>query len=286
MNRGKSNDGTPDRAAEEQHINEFKEGSDAVTRLSNIVARHVLPLFIDDDRGRPVLVGSGFLVAEGATSYLVSAAHVFDALREGRNLYYYVQPNTKRKLSGNLRTTKLSHGRTRQEDRLDIGVLNLQGPGLPPYPEVDKYPLPIEALRANALPREMKQYLLVGFPGSKTRVNPSARRVLSKTYAFRNKSARPSTYSVLGVSPQSHIVITFDRKRVFGHEKQVLAFPDPSGMSGSPLWLLYDENGPNDRRQAPVVGVAIEHHREHHAIVATDIEIALRLIRGDVSSRR
>ncbi|MGH9962405.1 MAG: hypothetical protein ACREBC_35700, partial [Pyrinomonadaceae bacterium] len=185
-------------------------------------------------------------------------------------------PHTKRKLSGRLRTTP--EGKNRKGDRFDVGVLKLEGPGFPPYPKVEKYPLAIGALMPNTLPREGKQYLLVGFPRSKSRANPVAREVVSEVSSFRNISVPPLKYADLGVDPQSHIVLSFDRKRTVGPDSQIRVFPEPSGISGSPVWLLYDENGPNDPAQTPIVGIAIEHHKTHHAIVATDIDVALRLI--------
>lgn len=258
--------------------NNFLAESQAITRLSHVLSSHLVPLFAESSGGRPQLVGSSFLVSSGTSSYLVSAAHVFDELKAGHELFFYIEPKKIRKLSGNLRLTKSPAGRGRKCDRLDVGVLKLEGPALPPYPKVQKYPLPISAFMANALPREGKQYLLVGFPESKSRINPSAQDLASEPRSFRNISAPVSNYSDLGVSPQSHIVLSFDVKHTVTPNKEVCAFPEPSGMSGSPIWLLYDEDGPNDPGQTPVVGIAIEHHKTKHAIVATDIGIALRLI--------
>jgi hypothetical protein len=200
----------------------------------------------------------------------------------GHELFYYVEPCIKRKLSGSLRLTKSPEGKNRKGDRLDVGVLKLEGLGLPPYPAVEKYPLPIGALLPNALPREGKQYLLVGFPASKSCVKRVAREVVSELYSYRNISVPFSKYADLDVSPQSHIVLGFDRKRTIGPDSHIRAFPEPSGISGSPLWLLYDENGANDPAQTPIVGIAIEHHKNLHAIVATDIDVVLKLINETV----
>jgi hypothetical protein len=54
----------------------------------------------------------------------------------------------------------------------------------------------------------------------------------------------------------------------------------PAGMSGSPVWLLYDEKGPNDPTRTLVVGIFIEYKKPHHVMIATDIGIALRMING------
>ncbi len=258
----------------------FETESQEITKLANILACHIIPLFTETSGGIPKLVGSSFLVSSRTNSYLLSAAHVFDELKNGHELFFYIEPHTKLKLSdsGSLLLTKTPDGKNRKADRLDVGVLKLEGLGLPPYPKVDKYPLAIGALMPNLLPRESKQYLLVGYPASKSNASPKNREVVSKVYGYRNISALPQKYVDLEVTPESHIVISFDRKRTVGSNSQVCAFPEPSGISGSPVWLLYDENGFNDPVQTPIVGIAIEHHKSHHVIVATDIEVALRLI--------
>jgi len=256
----------------------FEEETIAIKQLSDVLLRHIIPIFAEAPCRKPKLIGSSFLVSSGKDSYLVSAAHVFDELQNDHELFFYVEPKTKRKLSGNLRLTKIPEGKNRKEDRIDVGVLKLEGPGLPPYPKVEKYALPINALMAEALPRERKEYLLVGFPESRSRVNPIARDLASKPYSFRGISIPLQKYAELGINPQSHIVLSFDRKHTVGHDGQICTFPEPSGISGSPVWLLYDEHGPNDPNQTPIVGIAIEHSKTSHTIVATDITIALRLI--------
>lgn len=60
--------------------------------------------------------------------------------------------------------------------------------------------------------------------------------------------------------------------------RQVSAFPNPAGMSGSPVWLLHDEHRSEVSTLTPVVGIAIEHHKQEAVIVATDIGVALDLI--------
>ena len=84
-------------------------------------------------------------------------------------------------------------------------------------------------------------------------------------------------YPEFGVVADSHIVIAFERIRVLRPNGEVRTFPDPPrGMSGSPVWLLYDETGPNDPTRTLVVGIFIE--KFHHVMIATDIGIALGMI--------
>jgi hypothetical protein len=256
----------------------FETVSEVVSKMSSLLAHHIVPLFLDGSTGRPQRCGSGFLISAGTTSYLFSAAHVFDTIKDGHEPYFYIGPRTKRKLSGSARITRVPSGQNRRDDHLDIGVLRLEGLGLPPYPEVEKYPIPIGALRAGALPREGKQYLLVGFPGTKTKVDSAKREVTTNLYSYRNISHPASKYLSMGLDLQSHVAVIFNPKRSLGADGNSRSFPDPAEMSGSPIWLLYDENGTNDRTQTPVVAVAIEHRKDQHAIVATDIGLALAYI--------
>ena len=194
-------------------------------------------------------------------------------------LFFHIDSKTKRWLSGELRLTKKPDGKSRESDRLDVGVLKLRSPGLPPYPQVDKYALPISDLKASALPRERKVYLVLGFPGSKSQPHLVRRDVTSESHGFWNTSAQTQRYAETGVSPDSHIVITFDRRtRALGLNGEVRTFPKPVGMSGSPVWLLYDEIGPNDPIRTPIVGILIEYRKSHHVMIATDIGVALKMI--------
>lgn len=88
---------------------------------TDVLTSFVVPLYEDND-GRPSLFGSGFFVRSGVDHFLVSAAHVLEALR-GRPLFYYITPTTTRKLSGQLRLNRWNGDRN--SDPIDIGVLRL-----------------------------------------------------------------------------------------------------------------------------------------------------------------
>ena len=260
----------------------FQAEAEVVSEMSARLAHYILPLFFDNEDGKPKRCGSGFLVSARTASYLISAAHVIDIVKDGREPYFYIGPKTKRKLSGSARLTRLPPGRSRLSDNIDVGVLKLEGPGLPPYPDVEKYPLQIEALRPGVLPRANKQYLLAGFPGTQTELNLAERQVTTKLYSYRNISHPADKYASICLDPQSHIAVIFDHKRALGPDGHLRKFPNLAEMSGSPLWLLNNHVGPNDPPQTPVVGIFIEHRKSHRAMIATDIGFALAYIHGAV----
>jgi hypothetical protein len=244
-------------------------------RYGAFLLQSTIPLFGNKSGKRPKLFGTGFFVSTKNSIYLISAAHVLDNFKE---LYFYISPSKKRKLTGKLILTKPATGTSRNEDKLDIAILRLEGVGLPPYPELNKYPIPISTLLPHAIPRENKQYIIVGFPATRSHANPSSNVLEAKAFSYSNVSSSLDVYSRMGVSPRTHIAISFDRNNVYGQDGSKLVFPDPHGMSGSPVWLLFDEKGINEKHFTPVVGVVVEYHRNEKVIIATDIAHALGAI--------
>lgn len=250
----------------------------AVTDLSTVLLRHVIPLFSVPKGKRPTLVGTGLLVSAHGHNFLVSAAHVLDEVSAQGSLHYYIDQNRLSKISGSILRTSAPSPGERQTDRIDIGVAHLTGPEFPPYPLIDKHTIPRESLLPHALPRGHKQYLVTGFPGTKSRANPSNNQMVSCPYAFLALSSSDADYAQLSVSPETHLVLKVDTGKMLFPGNIVQAMPDPHGMSGSPVWLLFDSHGKNETTFTPAVGIAIEHHRAAQAIVVTDISVALSLI--------
>ena len=202
-------------------------------------------------------------------SHLISAAHV---LNEKGPLYFHAAPRTKRWLKEEPFLT--------DDNRIDLGIMELKlAP--PPYPAVDKFALPFTALLRAATPRRRKQYLIMGFPSSKSEVDRKRRQFTTTVCPNLCVSADAKRYDKLKLSPDNHIVLNFNVRRVHGRKGRH-AFPKPNGMSGSPVWLMHDDDGPNDPVQTPVVGILIEHCPSKLALVATDIGFAIDMIMGRV----
>jgi hypothetical protein len=243
------------------------------------LGRHVVPIYRDDKRGRPRLHGSGLLLATSNSSFLVTAAHVLDPLRVDKNLYLHLRKR-KLHLAGKYLLTNPPHGEIRDDDQLDLGILRLDGPAAPPYLEIEKVPLPIEALMPGAIPRQRKQYCVLGFPGSQGKVDLGRREVVARAYTNLCRSSPPEKYEELGLPTSRNIVLEFNRTRVLDRKGQRQTFPQPAGMSGSPVWLLWDAEGQNDVKQTPVVGILIEHRQDQQVLVAADAMFVVEMIRS------
>jgi hypothetical protein len=201
-----------------------------------LLGRCVVPLYVDAD-GTPCHIGTGFFLALPGGCLLVSAAHVLDEGRD-RGMYFYSSPNTKRLVFGRL--TMSRHDGPRTNDMVDLGAVLLEGPALPPYPGIEKHPLPLSCIEAGLRPSSSARYGLVGFPASRTRVRHAPAEVRVEGHAYHAESAPSATYHDVGLSTESHICLMFDRKKSYGLDGKGRSFPMPHGISGSPIFLLHD----------------------------------------------
>ena len=245
--------------------------------LGNLLLLHVVPLFNLPLGKRPTLVGCSLLVELGGIRYFVSARHVIDWISAPGGLHYYIDRGKLHRLVGTVVHTVPTQ-ETGMRDAFDVAVVRLEQDALLPSGENWKLPLEIEAIRARDSRRSKKQYLVVGFPKSRSNANPHTRRLKSEPSSFRIISAELADYDHLGLSDATHIVLNLDIDRMHFPDGTVRQIADPHGMSGSPLWLLFDEDGDNDPHVTPVVGIVIEYHKDRKLLVATDIGIALALI--------
>ncbi len=246
----------------------------ALLSAAELLLKFTVPLY-EIDGVKPSLLGTGFLVRYSGKNFLISAAHVLEGIKE-RPLRYYIAPNITRKLTGKLAITSCNGPRA--EDPIDIGVLLLDGDGQPPHPTVGKFAADFSYLRPTLLPRFQKQYLFIGYPGSRSKANPTAKEVTVEPYSYWCPSAPELSYSTTGYSATDHLLLPLDVKQGYDLDGVKCAFPKPHGMSGSPIVMLYDEVGENDPRIFPIVGVATTYLKEKNLVIATDIRIAVDLI--------
>ncbi|MDA8128985.1 MAG: hypothetical protein M0Z73_09850 [Betaproteobacteria bacterium] len=249
----------------------------SVAKLSNLLLLHVIPLFNIRPGKRPDLIGSSLLVASGTNRFLVSARHVIDKITEPGGLHYYIEPGMLHKLYGTVLRTIPLPGQS-ELDPYDLAIILLSSEAKAPANAVWKTPLNISSLRRGKLPRTRKQYLVVGFPASRSKANPHNRRLKSESSGFRVISANRAAYESLGLSEQEHLVLNLDIENMIFPDGSIRRIPDPHGMSGAPVWMLFDEDGCNDVDTTPTVGIVIEYHKKSNLLVATDIGVALDLI--------
>jgi hypothetical protein len=157
--------------------------------------------------------------------------------------------------------------------------LRLEGEGPPPYPEVNCTPLHSGMLAPATGPRAGKYYLAVGYPATRSRVNKQSKVVVAEPYANFGPSISTDRVEKLGLDPRLHIAVAFHKRRVFTASGNIQSFPDPAGMSGSPLFLVYDREAPsNTFGHFKVAGTLIEYRAKEQILLGTDIGVAIELM--------
>ena len=250
------------------------EHSHAAKMLAEDLSRHIVPLF-GFEHGKQRLYGSGFLVSSGKNSYLISAAHVFDWLDRGVELFFHIEPGVRRDLSDKSCLRVNLEGKEGESDRLDVAVYELKDEWPPPYPGVNKHAIPVEILMEKPIPCGNNHAFLVGFPNSWSKPNLKWREVESELFAYKEVIKPVEDYPKLEIYSTKHFAIPFDRQLSSEHR-----IPSLKGMSGSPIWFVDHDNPPKSPTQIPVAGIFIEHHKCANVLIAIYIRFALDMISG------
>jgi len=236
----------------------------AIASTFELLSRFVVPLYFDDRRGRPQLVGSAFFVRRGSATLLVSAAHVLEEGRS-RQLYYYAAAKTKRWVSGKF-TCNAWTG-PRENDLLDLAAVRLEGPALPPYQDLNKWPLDVTTITYASAPVPTARYGLIGFPASRSRIRVHPAEVRVEPYGHLAQPAPLREYAARGLRAESHLYLVFNRKKSIGLQGQGVSFPKPHGLSGSPVFEIYDEAKSHQGEAFPLAGVVTTWRPQEHRLL-------------------
>jgi hypothetical protein len=225
------------------------------------IESHVVPLFFSQNQ-RPRACGSGFLLALGMDTYLISAAHVLAHMRKGLRIGFFDGARL-RELQG---TVAIAHV---PGSDIDIGAVRLDG-GC----SGSKQPMEAGLLVPENLNRAGHLYLLSGYPGSCSKYHAVRRQQEFQLALYRTPIGSDEQYAALGRNLAHHIVMPLDRERtrINGIPRH---FRHPGEMSGSPVWRV----GPGPEPQVlSLAGVFTEYHKNRRLLVATDIAFVLSML--------
>ena len=74
-------------------------------------------------------------------------------------------------------------------------------------------------------------------------------------YAYFGKSVPLEEYKRDRLDVSSHLCLSFDQKKSFDLEGHGRSFPKPHGISGSPIFYLYDESVASEPMSFKLAGV-------------------------------
>lgn len=95
----------------------------------------------------------------------------------------------------------------------------------------------------------------------------------ARAYAYHAESIPEERYASFGISPATHIAIPLNLKVGYDSEGVHRNFPRPQGMSGSPIWVLYEETVQATHPTFPLVGVGTDYLRREKVLIGTDASV-------------
>src|ERR1051326_7888115 len=237
----------------------------------------VCPIYSVDERGRPVLTGSAVLLRIANTHFLLSAAHVLDG-NAGSTLYYGGRGPLK-PLEGIAQKSSLPAGCSREDDKIDTGLMELKPNIVSDLNRQHRF-LDARHLQPNDVARPDSIYELRGYPETRSKLNPTTRKVRPGPFSYLASPAGASQYTRQQVDACSHLLLKFDRNNSFNGTGQRITAPLPHGMSGGGVWKRRVDSRSDDLFQSGwLVGIAIEYEAEESIVVATRINLFLEAIR-------
>ncbi len=239
----------------------------------SIFSDPLLPLFKDAVRKHPELYATAFAVRVKETDFIISAAHSFKPAYEHKPIYSYRDGWFS--VAGELKVARVTGDDVKDTHNIDVGVLRLDNPKAPPLT-----PMTLPNMLPDFRPGGDEIILTMGFPASKTIVNMTTNSIKSQAYASFGPSVAPSDYPLFGLNPDHHIALHFDANNVLRKSGPRGKFPNPHGMSGSPLWVmrLRDEV----TVEFGLIGVLIEYRAQHKILVGTTIAAPLGVMHESV----
>ena len=203
-------------------------------RAVEIIRGSVVPVFRADPMFAPTFEGSGVLAILDDRHYLVTAAHVLDAMTDG-GVHLLAEGRETQPLSPTMHLTVASTSGRRTSDLVDLGLVPLKAE------EVDALGrtnfIRVQMRVASTGQRWHLRYLLLGFPTKdQLRFDDELLYRVAGTY-YTAAELSTGKYKAAGLDPEECISIEFNDRRIAGPKGRG-GKPNFSGMSGGGIWEI------------------------------------------------
>lgn len=247
-----------------QHIDE------SLQEAGSFLIRHTCPIYKCGENKRPAFEGSGFFLSVDSGIYLITAAHVFQAIKNVQSpIYVGVGDIIARLPRVGAYRTKNPNG----TDHADICAIPIQK-DCDVYNSIENIAIPIEGTLYRRSFEHAHLKLVQGYPASKNKPAKSVdhlhRMVSVTSLTTGHELARNPEFSKFGKEQDKHFALEW--KKVRGANQP----PHPKGMSGGPFWVIPNSLHP---KVAYLGGVFIEMHEKSEVAFVTKISEAICLIR-------
>ena len=250
---------------------------------SKEILKYTPQLFRKFGNTQPVPIeawATGVLLMIEEVKFLISAAHVLEENKKPINPedVGIMIGDTFHILNGFIKYA--ATGLHPNNEKVDLTVWRLDDPDVVADLEKKYRFLCWDQLDVEHNPVTTSNYLMVGFPVTRTKKKPQAKKLKVEPFIFLSKLGESRLYKKVGVEDHSHFIVKYRKRKIKDFNGKIIIGPDPFGMSGCGLWHVPVLQR-NDQNEVPSRLVAILHEwrKEESLLIATRIHIVTEVIR-------
>jgi len=237
----------------------------------------VRPIYLVNERFGPEQTASGILFSEDNIHLLITAGHVFDNL-QGSAVYVGGEKRLVHLKGQHYRT---SPDGSAENDKYDLAFVELDEEALSHLGNVRF--LQSSDLDPNDIAKKGHYYLVLGYPATKNRrINYESYKAPHNLYIYSAGSPTLEIYRRLSIFEETHILLDFDKKMIADKANKLVNPPKLHGISGGGIWRIRDYSNVASLAglsQRKLVGIVIEGHPEHKAIMGVRISCIVEAIK-------
>ena len=225
----------------------------------------------DDSKMKPY--GSGVMALLGGSHYLLTAAHVADAVASNKTLYIRKR-NGYMMIAGSFKVAN-----KHQVPDIDLAYVRL-APEMTPYLSGGYDFLPLSGFRNHSNLLDAAQYCVVGYPVDSTKEVNGKLESVAQCYLLQPSKAK--VYEYYGYDPALHFVLEYKGKGMdtrTGAAKKIRV--QPYGLSGCGLWLTIPNHTDGKYTvEFKLIGIMTEFKKgKYLCLVGNKIDFLVNLIK-------
>ena len=252
-----------------------------IRTIADSIIESTIQFFYNNSKNQIILTGSGVLFEVDNRYFVFTAAHVFP---ENRNDTFFIIPYEAIYLGGRLYNVSLPKSGNRNDDKIDLAVIELQPEIVTKLKTEYKFHSFKDILLGHTID-EYHRYLSVGYPSTKTKKEWNKPIIKTEPFVFNSKPVTNFEYETFGFNFNHHIAIEFNGRVTSEKSLHTSAAPRLDGISGSGMWYLPNFPEIDKVQTKKLIGITIEqiNKPKNQALVVTRIDLVTEFLRQHLS---
>lgn len=223
----------------------------------------------------PIAHGCGVLFQFDSSHYLFTNAHVIDDI-EKEKLFILVKNGETISIAGQHRFSSMPASGNRKDDPLDMAVVKLHSGAIERLLGYGYCFLSLNDIKVDHEIDSSDEYMVVGYPATKTKVNIVKKVVQSTPFIFRTIPFKGGIEKAKFTSGL-HFAVSYPIGGIVETESEMLQRgPKPHGISGSGLWLVDQLQSAYSIR---LIGIQSDYLENRAAFVSLRVDLFLDIAR-------